>query len=149
LDTAHLTIRERLAIHRDQPACAGCHNKIDPLGFALENYDPTGFWRDRYENGRPVDASGVLFRRHPFKNIVEFKDAILKEKDRFTRAFAKHLLAFALGREITAADAPALDDIAARTAAGGYRLHTLIKQVVLSRPFRYKSNPKLLTRHAD
>ena len=148
-DTAHLTIRERLAVHREQPACAGCHNKIDAFGFALENYDATGFWRDKYENGRDVDSSGILFRRHEFSNIIEFKDAILKEKDRFTLAFAKHVMAFALGRETTAADAPALDRIAVQTAADGYHLQTLIKLVVMSEPFRYKSNPKLLTDNAD
>lgn len=140
-DTAHLTIRERLAAHRDRPDCAGCHTKIDPLGFALENYDPTGFWRDKYENDRPVDMSGVLFRRHKFTNVLEFKDAILKEKDRFTRAFAKHLLAYALGREITPADAPALDEIVSGAIADDYRLQSLIKQIVLSPPFRHKSNP--------
>lgn len=144
-DTAHLTIREKLAVHRERADCAGCHNKIDPLGFALENYDPTGFWRDKYENGRPVDMSGKLFRRHKFTNVTEFKDAILKEKDRFTRAFAKHLLSFALGREITAADAPALDKIVRQTAAESYRLHTLIKEVIFSDPFRHKSNPRKLS----
>lgn len=142
--TAHLTIRERLGAHRERADCAGCHSKIDPLGFALENYDPTGFWRDKYENGRPVDMSGELFRRHKFTNITEFKDAILAEKVRFTRAFAKHLLAYALGREITAGDSPALDEITRETTTNGYRLHSLIKQVVLSEPFRHKSNPRKL-----
>jgi mono/diheme cytochrome c family protein len=147
-NTDHLTIRERLALHRTRVDCAGCHTKIDPLGFALENYDPTGFWRDNYDNGRPVDSSGVLFRRHKFTNIVEFKDALLTEKDRFTRAFAQHLLSFALGRAITAADSPALDRIASETAGHDYRLHPLIKQVVMSEPFRYKSNPTKLTQNA-
>ena len=83
-----LTLRERLEAHRTQAECAGCHAKIDPLGFALENYGPTGVWRDVYENGRKVDSSGVLFGRREFGNIVEFKDAILAEPDRFARAFA-------------------------------------------------------------
>ena len=141
-DTAHLTIREKLAVHRERPDCAGCHAKIDPLGFALENYDATGFWRDKYENARPVDSGGELFRRHKFTNIVEFKDAILTEKDRFTRAFAGHLLAFALGREITAADSPALDKITKQVAAGDYRMHAVIQAVVMSEPFLTKSNPQ-------
>tara|TARA_Y100001934_G_scaffold283198_2_gene401138 strand:+ start:2531 stop:4555 length:2025 start_codon:yes stop_codon:yes gene_type:complete len=139
-DTAHLTIREKLAIHRKRADCAGCHVKIDPLGFALENYDPTGFWREKYDNDRPVDVSGELFRKHKFTSIVEFKDAILAEKDRFTRAFAKHVLAFALGREITAADSPALQKITEETRKAGYKMHALIKQIVLSKPFRLKSN---------
>lgn len=81
-------MRERFEAHRSQPECAGCHINIDPLGFAFENYGPTGLWRDTYENGREVDSSGTLLREYPFQNILEFKDAILSEKDRFARAFA-------------------------------------------------------------
>ena len=80
---AKLTIRERLAEHRKRTDCAGCHNKIDPLGFALENFDPIGVWRDTYENGRKVDVSGVLFNKYKFETVVEFKQLILKEKHRF------------------------------------------------------------------
>ena len=73
----NLTLRERFAEHRENATCAGCHAKLDPLGFALENFDPVGRWRDGYENGRPVDASGVLFRKHKFNNVAEFKDCLL------------------------------------------------------------------------
>lgn len=134
-DRRHLTLRERFAEHRRRADCAGCHAKLDPLGFALENFDPVGRWRDAYENGREVDPTGTLFRKHEFKDVVEFKDAILAEKDRFTRAFAAHLLAFALGREITAHDSPALDRIVEQTAASGYRMKALIHAVTGSAPF--------------
>ncbi|MCH2585881.1 MAG: DUF1592 domain-containing protein, partial [Planctomycetes bacterium] len=97
-ELAKLTIRERLAAHRKREDCAGCHNKIDPLGFALENYGPTGVWRDKYENGREVNVSGVLFNQHEFKTLVEFKQLLLKEKQRFLRGFISHLLSYALGR---------------------------------------------------
>ena len=137
----NLTIRERLSAHRGRKDCAGCHAKIDPLGFALENYGPTGIWRDTYANGRKVDVAGTLFRKHDFTSVVEFKDAILKEKDRFTRAFAKHLLSFALGREVGLGDGPALEKIVRETAANGYRMQPLIKQVVTSEPFLNKFNP--------
>ena len=130
-----LTMRERFAAHRERADCAGCHAKLDPLGFALENFDPVGRWRDGYENGREVDASGVLFRKHKFTNVVEFKDAILAEKDRFTRGFAGHLLSYALGRGLTPTDAPALDRITAKAIADGYRLQTLIHEVAQSAPF--------------
>ena len=138
---ANRTLRERLAMHRTQPECASCHVKIDSLGFALENYGPTGVWRDTYDNGRAVDAGGVLFGRHKFDDIIEFKDAILAEKDRFARAFAGHLLEFALGRELDASDEPALDRILRETANADYRIHEMIKQVVLSDPFLRKYNP--------
>lgn len=137
--TENLTLRERFQNHRKRQDCAGCHVHIDPLGFALENYGPTGTWRDFYENGREVDSSGILFRKHQFSNIIEFKDAILAEKDRFARGFAAHLLAYSLGRELAAADSPALDRIAEASAEDGYRLRALMKQIVLSAPFRHKS----------
>ena len=135
----NLTIRERLAAHRERPDCVGCHVKIDPLGFALENYGPTGLWRDKYSNGREVEPGGVLFRKYEFKNIIEFKDALLAEKDRFTRAFAGHLLSFALGRGLVAADSPALDRIAAATIEKGYRMKALVREIALSEPFLQNS----------
>ena len=138
----HLTLRERLAAHRERSDCKGCHEKIDPLGFALENYDPVGVWRDDYENGREVNMAGTLFRKHEFNDVISFKDAILAEKNRFTRGFAGHLLSFALARELGAADQLALDAIAESTAENDYRMQTLLKQIVLSEPFRSKSNPK-------
>lgn len=135
-DEAELTLRERLAMHRERSDCRGCHDRIDPFGFALENYDPVGGWRTQYENGRDVDASGVLFQTRPFTSPVELKDAVLLEKDRFTHAFAEHLLAFALARELTAADQPAIRRIARRTAKDGYRMQTLLREIVSSTPFR-------------
>ncbi|MED5495696.1 MAG: DUF1588 domain-containing protein, partial [Verrucomicrobiota bacterium] len=109
-----LTIRERLAAHRKRADCAGCHNKIDPLGFALENFGPTGVWRDKYENGRDVDVSNVLFNQHKFADFNEFKKLIVKQKPRFTRGFIAHLLSYALCRELGPADTPALDAMTAQ-----------------------------------
>lgn len=138
----HLTLRERLLHHRERADCRGCHERIDPLGFALENYDPVGRWRSHYENGREVDMSGTLFRRHPFDSVVEFKNAILAEKDRFTRGLAGHLLSFALARELGPADELALDDIVQQTIDDGYRMQTLIRAVTTSPPFLSKTSPK-------
>ena len=133
---ANLTLRERFVAHRREPACAGCHQRIDPLGFALENFDAAGIWRDSYENGRPVDASGELFGKHEFRDVVGFKDALLVEKDRFTRALAGHLLSFGLGRPLSLADSSSLETIARETAADDYRMQSLIQQVVLSESFQ-------------
>jgi hypothetical protein len=134
-NTEQLTLRERFALHRERADCAGCHSKIDPLGFALENYGPTGIWRDRYTNGKEVDPSGMLFRQHPFTGVVEFKDAILIERERFTKALAGHLLEFALGREVGAVDSVAIDRVVKRAAESEFRMQTLIREVVLSDPF--------------
>ena len=135
-----LTLRQRFSAHRERADCAGCHEKLDPLGFALENFDPVGRWRADYENGLRVDSEGVLFRRHEFGDVVEFKDAILKEKERFVRALGGHLLTFALGRELAPADSPALDEIAKKVSTQEYRMKALIKAVVKSEPFLGKSS---------
>ena len=134
-----LTIRERLAIHRERADCAGCHDKIDPLGFALENYGPTGVWRDKYENGRDVDSSGVLFNQHKFKTVAEFKRLIILEKHRFVRGFVSHLLSYALGREPGPADSPALDEITEKTLAGKDQMRAVLKSVAMSEPFLHKN----------
>jgi hypothetical protein len=140
-DANKRTFRERFAQHRERADCAGCHVKLDPLGFALENFDAVGRWRDNYENGQKVDSSGKLFRKHEFSSIIEFKDAILIEKNRFARALAAHLLAFSLGREVTLADSEALDLVAKITAERNYSLRTMIHEIIRSKPFQSKFIP--------
>ena len=131
LEKEGLTVRQKLKQHSEDSQCAGCHNKIDPLGFALENYDLLGRWRDNYRTGLKVDASGTLFGKHEFKDVVGFKDAVLAERDRFAKAFVKHLLSFGLGREMTLADRMAVDEIARAGSEDDYRLRNLIKHTVL------------------
>lgn len=138
-EASQLTLRQMLAAHRERADCRGCHEQIDPLGFALENFDPVGRWRDAYDQGAAVDPSGSLFHQHPFADVVEFKAAILQNKDRFCRALATHLLSFALARPLGTADRLAIDRIAASVAADGYKMKTLIRQIILSEPFRTKS----------
>lgn len=135
----HLTLRERLSMHRERSDCRGCHEQIDPLGFALENFNAIGKWREKYENNRKVDMEGVLFRKHKFSNVVEFKDAILAEKERFVRGLAGHLMSFALGRRLGPADEIALDEIVEKAGAKEYRMKALLREVVLSEPFLAKA----------
>ena len=132
----HLTIREKFARHRENPDCAGCHSRLDPLGFALENFDITGRWRDKYPNGRDVDATGTLLRKYPFKDVVKFKESIVAEDKRFAKAFTAHLLRFALARELTPADTLVVDKIVNRTEADQFRLKSLIAEVIRSDRFR-------------
>ncbi|MEM7235637.1 MAG: DUF1585 domain-containing protein, partial [Planctomycetota bacterium] len=124
---------------RERSDCAGCHNTIDPLGFALENYGPTGVWRVKYENGRDVDSSGVLFRQHEFENAIGFKALVVKEKRRFFRGFVSHLLSYALGRALGPADSPALDDMTNRALAGKDQMRAVLKSVAMSEPFLHKN----------
>ena len=130
-----MTLRERFASHRENPDCAGCHKKLDPLGFALENFDAVGRWRNQYHNGREVDSSGILFRKHKFNDVVEFKDAIMSEKDRFTKALVSHLLSFSLGRKLSAFDSPAVDLVAKKVKESNYSLRVMIHEIVQSDPF--------------
>ena len=126
----NLTIRERFAAHRENVSCAGCHSKLDPLGFALENFDVTGRWRDKYTNGRDVDATGTLMRTHGFDGIVDFKESLVIENNRFARAFVSHLLRFSLARELRPQDSLVIDEIIDRTKADNHRLRAIIEEVV-------------------
>jgi hypothetical protein len=136
---AKLTLRERFETHRERADCAACHNQIDPLGFALENYDPTGVWRDKYPNGRDVDASGLLFSKKGFTTAVEFKKVLLAEKPRFVRGFAAHLMAYGLGRHLNPADSRGLDQIVTTALAGDDSMRSMIKMVATSESFQYKN----------
>ena len=126
---------KKFAIHRENPTCAGCHSKLDPLGFALENFDITGRWRDKYENGREVDSSGKLMRKYEYDGIVRFKESLVKEKRRFAKALTGHLLRFALSRELDPFDSLAIDAIVNKTEKEDFKLKSLIREVVLSDRF--------------
>jgi hypothetical protein len=133
-----LTIREKFAEHRKNPECAGCHSRLDPLGFAMENFDITGRWRDKYDNGRDVDASGTLMKKHPFAGIVDFKESLVKEEKRFARAFTAHLLRFALTRELTPADSLTIDQIIAATEEEHFKIQALIREIIVSDVFQMR-----------
>ena len=135
---ADLTIREKFAEHRANPSCAGCHNQLDPLGFALENYDVTGRWRDKYENGRVVDPSGSLSQQS-FATAGEFTERLLGESDRFAEAFAEHLMRYALARELTPKDRVAAREIAAELQDRDYPMRSLIQSVLKTESFRAQS----------
>ena len=97
-----------------------------------------GRWRDKYRTGLKVNASGILFGKHEFEDVVGFKDAVLAEKDLFAKAFIKHLLSYGLGRELTLADRIAADEIAKESKKDNYKLRDLIKQTVLHPIFNQK-----------
>jgi hypothetical protein len=132
------SMRERLTQHRANPACASCHSRIDPLGFALENYDVLGKWRAE-DAGAPVDASGELADGTTFHGPVELKQALLRQKDLFIRNLTGKMLGYALGRGLTLRDSCAVDEIVARLQENNYSVQTLIESIVLSVPFRYQA----------
>ncbi|HYP07458.1 MAG TPA: DUF1588 domain-containing protein [Bryobacteraceae bacterium] len=134
---APTTLRERLAQHRANPACASCHSRIDPLGFALENYDVIGRWR-RDQDGLPVDAKGELLDGTTFEGPDQLKAALLQRKYLFLRNFTNKVLGYALGRGLTLQDSCTVDAILAEAERNNYSSQSLITAVVMSVPFRYQ-----------
>lgn len=135
------TVRELLTQHRADPVCASCHSRIDPLGFALENYDALGVWRTT-DAGKPVDAAGELPDGTKFNGPAELKQVLLRKKDLFLRNLTNKMLGYALGRGLNRRDACVVNDILARVEAGNFSAQTLVQSVVLSMPFRYQAGTK-------
>ena len=114
------TLRERMQVHRDNPACAACHAMIDPAGFALENFDAVGRWRVVDESFNPIDASGVLPDGTAFDGVAELRAALVRRPEQFVSTMTEKLLTYALGRGLTHADMPAVRRILREV--GGWRL---------------------------
>ena len=137
------TLREQLSEHRDHPACANCHNLIDPTGFALENFDAIGRWRERDDSWNPIDSAAVLPDGTTVDNVEELKHALVEKPERFATTMAERLLTYALGRGLEPYDAPAVRKIVSTAAADDYRIQSLIVGVARSYPFvmRRASSP--------
>jgi hypothetical protein len=154
------TIREQLDKHRNQQACATCHAKLDPPGFALENFDVTGRWRTSYRaipdsakdkvvnvpgtdvrfytQGRPVDPSFTMADGRPFKDVDEFKQLILAHPEQLARCVTEKLITHFTGAQMQFADHEVVESIVQRAASSGYGLRTLVHEVIQSRVFTHK-----------
>jgi hypothetical protein len=132
------SLRERLSAHRSNPACASCHQRIDPLGFGLENYDVLGRWRTTEESGATIDATGELPDGTRFDGPEQLKAMLLSRKDVFIRHLTSKMLGYALGRGLTLQDACTVDAIVATLKQDDYKAQTLLDEIVLSVPFRYQ-----------
>ena len=132
-----LSVRERLQQHRANEACASCHNSIDPVGFALENFDAVGRWRES-ESGKPVDASGGFLDGSNFIGTSGLEQAILNRPELFVRTLTEKLMTFAVGRGVEFYDAPAVRKIVAGARDNEYRFSELIHGIVQSTPFRMR-----------
>jgi hypothetical protein len=138
--SASLPIRERLAEHRSNAACAACHRLIDPVGFALEQFDAVGRWRAADE-GRPVDAAGGLPDGSSFEGVAGLEAALLKRPELFVRTLTEKLFVFALGRAPEEADAPAIRKVVRDARPDGYRFSSLILGLTASAPFQMRRSP--------
>ena len=132
-----LTMRERMEAHRVNAVCASCHNLMDPLGFALDNFDAVGRWRTA-EGTTPIDPSGMLPNGTKFQGPAELRKILLTRYDPFVRTFTEKLLMYALGRGLEPYDAPVVRQILRGAAPGDYRWSSLITGIVQSTPFQMR-----------
>jgi hypothetical protein len=134
-DGRMLSTRERMEQHRSNPQCRSCHQYMDPIGLALDNFDVIGQWRVR-ENGAALDTHGQLYDGTPVSNLDELQRALLKRPTPLIRTFAQNLMAYAVGRRVEYYDQPSIRRIASDAASGGYRMNDFILGVVKSDAFR-------------
>ena len=134
-----LTMRERMAEHRANPACAGCHKLMDPVGFALENYDAVGRWRAT-DGGATVDASGGLPDGSTFQGLTGLRDALLRRPELFVNTTTEKLLTYGLGRGVEDYDAPAIRRIVREAQKDDYRFSAIVLGIVRSVPFQMRNS---------
>ena len=132
------TLRERMSRHRANPACANCHNIIDPAGFALENFDAVGRWRLVDESFNTIDASGALPDGTRFDGVAELTAALTRRPERFVTTVTEKLLTYALGRGLEHYDMPAVRRIVQAAAGDDYRFQTIVTGIAGSYPFLHR-----------
>jgi hypothetical protein len=135
-ENAPKSLRERLTQHRANPVCASCHARIDPIGFALDNYDVIGRWRTE-DGGKPLDTAGEMPDGTKVDSPESLKTVLMQRKDLVVRNLATKLLGYALGRGLTLKDSCTVDDIVEQVKAADYDARTLVGAIALSMPFRY------------
>jgi hypothetical protein len=140
-ETARPTMRARMETHRKNPMCAACHARMDPLGFALENFNAIGKWRTT-EGGSPIDSTGAFPDGTKINNAAEFRQVLLGHRDEFIRTFTEKLLTYALGRGVEYYDMPAVRTIVRDAAPSDYRWSSVILGVVKSAPFQMSAVPE-------
>ena len=136
-DAQSLNVRERLAAHRENPSCAGCHTTLDPIGLGLESFDAIGRYRTSYAEGDAIDATGMLPSGESFDGLLELS-SLLADDPRLARCVTEKLMTYALSRKLEDGDQPYLDELGERFTAEGSSLRALLRAIVLSEPFRYR-----------
>jgi len=132
------TVREMLEQHRDNKACASCHDRIDPLGFALENFDAVGRFREKDESGLPLDVSAQVKGSGKFSGVAGLRDYLKTQEAQFLSQFSRKLLGFALGRQVLPSDKQLLSQVRERLKAGGGNLSIAVLEMVNSRQFLHR-----------
>ena len=137
-----LTFRQQLDIHRKAPKCANCHNRIDPLGYSLENFDAIGRWREKDANGKPIDASAILPGDIEFSSPAELKMLLMSAKNKFAANMTRKMLSYATGRGLEYYDESVVTKIVAKLEKSGYSTQALVYEIVNSRPFLNRSSTR-------
>jgi hypothetical protein len=133
------TVRAQLELHRKNQPCMGCHRVIDPVGFALENFDSVGVWRDKGADGAPLDVAGTLADGTKVNGPVALREAILSRPDAFVTVVTEKMLTYALGRGLEPADMPVVRRIVRKAAQNDYQLSSVIMGIVESAPFQMRT----------
>jgi mono/diheme cytochrome c family protein len=133
-----LTLRQRTELHTKNPVCANCHRTLDPIGFGLENFDAIGRWRDRNEAGIAIDSAGRLPAGSAFSNPAELKRLLAARESDLARNLTERFMAYALGRPLEGYDEVVIDQLMARIAADGYRVRTILTEVITSYLFTHR-----------
>ncbi len=139
-DGRMLSAREQLVLHRSDPVCAACHVKMDPIGFALENYDAIGAYR-QLDAGQKIDPTATLPDGTVFSGLDGLRGILMKHKVEFVRAFTERLMTYALGRGVGPQDMPAIRRIEQRAAVDQYRIQSIIEGIVMSDGFMLRKTP--------
>ena len=143
IERDELSTKQKLALHRRKPNCAGCHDQIDPLGLSLENYGRFGRWRRRSDEGR-IDATGELPNGTRFRGLSGLQTVIIEQRiDDLAKQLVRKLLSYALGRQLEYYDEAAVQTIHQKFASKDYRMRELIYAIAESYPFRYRGNTQV------
>ena len=137
--TSSKSVRDQLELHRQSPSCSGCHRVIDPPGFALENFDSIGQWRPAMPNGAKIDANGMLADGTKINGPAELRQAILRRPEAFVSIITERMMVYALGRGLEPADMPVVRRIVKKAGQNGYRLSTIVSEIIESAPFQMRT----------
>jgi cytochrome c551/c552 len=144
-----MTVRERMEAHRQDPACAGCHKVLDPIGFAMDNFDGVGAWRTLGEDGTKIDASGQLADGTKVNGVSDLRNALLSRPNVFVGTMIEKLMTYALGRGVEYYDMPAIRTVVHDAGRNNYRFSSLILGVVKSTPFQMRRSEAVDSKQGD
>jgi hypothetical protein len=133
-----LTLRQRTELHQTEATCANCHKVLDPIGFGLENFDAIGRWREKDDFGVAIDSSGKLPSGKAFSTPAELMGLLARREADLARNLTERLMAYALGRQLEGYDQIVVDRLLAKAAKDGFRVRSIISEVITSYLFTYR-----------